>query len=106
MATDDDSLREQLGRMLADGLKTNWENRAYNSEQVAEVIDHLQSLAADNYKQKLVIGGFTAYPYGDDPELPQSCETCMYYLKHRRYCELPELAVPVEPQWSCIVWRI
>jgi hypothetical protein len=25
---------------------------------------------------------------------------------HRRFCELPELMLPVEPQWSCRLWRI
>jgi hypothetical protein len=30
----------------------------------------------------------------------------MYYKVHRRYCELPELDFPVEPEWSCRLWRI
>jgi hypothetical protein len=30
----------------------------------------------------------------------------MYYLLHRKFCELPELALPVEPTWSCKLWRI
>ncbi len=103
---DDDSLREKLGKMLADGLETDWENRAYDSQQVAEVVNKLQSLEKDDWEQKLIIGGFTDYPYGEDEEISQSCETCMYYLKHRKYCELPCLDCPVEPEWSCIVWRI
>ncbi len=103
---DDNSLREKLGKMLADGLKTDWEERAYTSEKVSEVVGRLGHLAADDYEQKLVIAGFTADPYGDPDDISQSCETCMYYLKHRKYCELPELELPVEPQWSCIVWRI
>ena len=103
---DDDSLRDKLGAMLADGLETDWEDRAYTSEQVVNVVARLRPLAADNYEQKFVIGGFTDYPYGDDPDISQSCETCMYYLKHRKFCELPELDCPVEPQWSCVLWRI
>jgi hypothetical protein len=104
--SDDDVLREKLGKMLADGLETDWKNRAYDSQQVAEVVGKLKSLAKDDWEQKLVIGGFTNYPYGEDEEIIQSCETCMYYLKHRKYCELPSLDCPVEPEWSCIVWRI
>lgn len=103
---DDDALREKLGKMLADGLKTDWETRAYDSQQVAAVINKLQHLEKDDWEQKLVITGFTLEPYGDDPDISQSCETCMYYLKHRKYCELPELDCPVEPEWSCILWRI
>jgi hypothetical protein len=103
---DDNSLRETLGAMLADGLKTNWENRAYDSESVAKVIGELEKLDHDDWEQKLIIGGFTNFPYGADEEIEQSCATCMYYLKHRKYCELPSLDCPVEPEWSCIVWRI
>ena len=39
-------------------------------------------------------------------DIEQACETCMYYKVHRRYCELPELELPVEPEWSCRLWRI
>ncbi len=102
----DDLLREKLGEMLAGGIDTDWKNRAYTSEQVNQAVARLQHLAPDDYEQKLVIGGFTNYPYGDDDDISQSCETCMYYLKHRKYCELPELECPVEPEWSCILWRI
>ena len=101
----DDALRDELGQMMKAGLNTEWESRAYTSEQVNQTIARLQHLDARDYKQKLVIAGFTLAPYGDE-ELSQSCETCMYYLLHRKYCELPELNVPVEPQWSCILWRI
>jgi hypothetical protein len=101
----DDALRNKLGQMMSVGLKTDWETRAYTSEQVNETVARLQDLKADDYEQKLVIAGFTLEPYGDE-ELSQSCETCMYYLLHRKYSELPQLDVPVEPQWSCILWRV
>ena len=102
---EEDSLRDKLGTMVAVGLVTDWENRAYTSEQVNETVARLQHLEATDYEQKLAIGGFTNFTYGDD-DLPQNCQTCMYYLRRRKYCELPELDVPVEPQWSCILWRI
>ena len=101
----DDALRDQLGAMMASGLKTEWEQRAYTSEEVNAVVARLQDLAPEDYEQKLVIAGFTDYPY-EIEDMQQDCKTCMYYLVHRKYCELPELALPVEPQWSCILWRI
>jgi hypothetical protein len=106
MMPDDDQLRSQLGQMMHDGLKTDWEDRAYTSEQVNETVSRLKKLTPADWEQKLVIGGFTLTPYGEDDDISQSCATCMYYLKHRRYCELPELDCPVEPEWSCILWRI
>jgi hypothetical protein len=30
---------------------------------------------------------------------------CMYFVVHRKWCELPELAWPVEPEWWCRLWR-
>lgn len=102
---DDDSIRKELGAMLADGLETEWEDRAYTSEQVNTIVARLQRIAPDDHKQKLIVGGFTNYSYGNEG-ISQDCATCMYYLKHRRFCELPELNVPVEPEWSCVLWRI
>jgi hypothetical protein len=38
--------------------------------------------------------------------MDQSCETCIYFQVHRRYCDLPEIDLPVEAHWSCRLWRI
>lgn len=101
----DDELRNKLGVMMAAGLATNWETRAYSSEQINQIIALLQDLKPDDYEQKLVIAGFTDYPYVIE-DMPQACDSCMYYLVHRKFCELPQLNLPVEPQWSCNLWRI
>lgn len=47
-------------------------------------------------EEKLVVSGFVDKPYGEDE---QRCLECMYYLVHRKWCNLPELAVPVEAEW-------
>ncbi|RWD64504.1 MAG: hypothetical protein EOS36_09890 [Mesorhizobium sp.] len=54
---------------------------------------------------KLVIAGFTLQPV-EHQGIEQACESCMYYLVHRRFCDLPELDLPFEPEWSCPLWRI
>ena len=90
--------------LLAGGLKTEAFPRADTHEAVMEVIGRLR-VAGDDLTAKLVIAGFTLGPIDYDG-IEQACETCMYYLVHRRYCELPELAVAVEPEWSCRLWRI
>lgn len=51
----------------------------------------------------MVISGFVDHPYGPDK---QRCRECMYYLVHREWCDLPELAVPVDADWWCRLWRI
>ena len=106
--TSDDALRKLLETRLKAGLHTEIEPRAYSHEEVLEVIGRLQALDADDYDGKLAVGGFTLDPHNPTGEEgdEQACETCMYYVVHRRFCELPELMLPVEPEWSCRLWLI
>jgi len=104
----DEDLRSVLEDNLSNGLTTEVEPRAYTSEEVNDVVARLQTLNDDDYSNKLVYAGFTLNPYnpGVDEDDDQACETCMYYLVHRKFCELPELMLPVEESWSCRLWRI
>ena len=105
MATDaDETLRQEIAGLLAGGLETEVFPRAEDSAQVNAIVSRLQSEGKD-LASKLVIAGFTDHTITAD-ELEQPCETCMYYKVHARFCELPELMLPVEPEWSCRLWRI
>jgi hypothetical protein len=99
-----ESLRGEIQFLLEGGLKTEVFPRADTHEEVQSIVGRLKSAGSD-LKAKLAIGGFTLKPvtHGD---IEQPCETCMYYKVHQRFCELPELNVPVEPEWSCRLWRI
>lgn len=101
---DDDKKREDIRALLSDHLKTEAFPRADTADAVNRVVGRLQEVRGDLVR-RLIIGGVTAAPvvHGD---IAQACETCMYFLVHRRYCELPELDIPVEPNWSCRLWRI
>jgi len=100
----DDTVRETIKTILTDGLEAEVFPRGDTQDETLAIIKRLK-VAADDLRQKLIIGGFTLYPV-EHGGIEQPCETCMYYLVHRRYCELPELDVPVEPEWSCRLWRI
>ena len=104
-AKSDEEQRVRLAKLLADGLDTEVEPRAYTHEHVLELIKRLRQINPEDVAEKLKLAGFTLTPYGSEDD-EQSCETCMYYQVHRRFCELPELMLPVEPQWSCRLWRI
>lgn len=99
----ENKLREKIGRMLADGLKTQTEPFPENDTQFGQLLAGLRELDPKDLKAKLVLSGFTDVPYGEDR---MRCQECMYYLVHRKWCDLPELAVPVEPDWWCRLWRI
>jgi hypothetical protein len=100
---DDDRQRDAIGRRMAEGLKTQTEPFPKDDVEFAKVLTELAALDPDDLERKLVIGGFVDHPYGEER---QRCLECMYYLVHRKWCELPELDVPVEPEWWCRLWRI
>ena len=101
--SEDDALRDRIGRMMANGLETKTEPFPENNIEFEAVLDELRVLPSDALEEKLVISGFVDKPYGEDE---QRCLECMYYLVHRKWCDLPELAVPVEAEWWCRLWRI
>ena len=106
---DDDALRARIDGLLAGGLATESAARAYSSDEVCAVCQRLQGLAADDLQARLVVAGFTTEPYvapDDEDGIEQGCSLCMYYERHRKFCDLPEVRLPVEPEWSCILWRI
>ena len=92
-----------IADMLAAGLKTEVEPFPETDKEFGDILLKLRQLDPGDLEGKLVIGGFVDHPYGPDK---QRCMECMYYLVHRKWCDLPELAVPVEPEWWCRLWRI
>jgi hypothetical protein len=100
---EEEKLREKIAQLLASGLRTQTEPFPETHVEFAQILDELRKLPPDDLKGKLVIAGFTDKPYGPDQ---MRCLECMYYLVHRKWCDLPELAVPVEPDWWCRLWRI
>jgi methionine sulfoxide reductase catalytic subunit len=101
-AKSDDEMREEIRRKLVDeGLKTQMAPFPENNVQFDQILAELRALKPDDLEGKLVIAGFYPKPVED-----QRCLECMYYLVHRKWCDIPELAVPVEPDWWCRLWRI
>lgn len=106
--TDTSQLRLKLLTLLDSGLETQWQDRAQSSEGVNAVVARLQQLEPTDYPGKLITAGFTPDPYvsPEEGDIDQSCATCMYFERHRQFCDLPELKLPVMPEWSCVLWRI
>jgi hypothetical protein len=103
MNSDRDGQLKTIATMLANGLATQVAPFPETGKEFNDILVELRQLDPSDLKGKLVIGGFVNHPYGPDK---QRCMECMYYLVHRRWCDLPELAVPVEPEWWCRLWRI
>jgi hypothetical protein len=103
MESDGSGMLKEIVAMLAAGLKTQVEPFPENDKEVAEILVKLRQLNPGDLQSKLVISGFVDHPYGSDQ---QRCMECMYFLVKRQWCDLPELAVPVQPDWWCRLWRI
>jgi hypothetical protein len=100
---DSPELRRQITELLASGLQTHVEPFPPTEKEFSAITRELRSLAPGDIKGKLVISGFMDRPYGPEN---WRCADCIYYLANRKWCDLPELAVPVEEDWYCRLWRM
>ncbi len=96
-------LLKKIAHLLENGLETQTEPFPESSVEFAKILDELRQLDPNDIKSKLKIAGFTNQPYGPDE---MRCQECIYFLVHRKWCDLPELSVPVEPDWWCRLWKI
>lgn len=94
-----DSLRQQVTRLLAGGIATAREPVPQTSEEAREIIEAL--MGNTTLEHKLVTAGFALHPRDG-----QRCKECMYYRVTARWCVLPELNLPAEEDWWCRLWRI
>jgi hypothetical protein len=92
-----------MAEMLEWELETQVEPFPETEKEFAGIIAELRLLDATDLKGRLVIGGFLNRPYGPDK---LRCMECINFLVNRKWCDLPELALPVEPDWYCRLWRI
>lgn len=96
-----DALRKTITEALADGLDTQTEPIPETMKDREKIADCLREIDSQDFKQKLIVAGFADHPIGEN-----SCAECMYYVVSGRWCALPEIALPVEPEWWCRLWRI
>jgi len=97
----DKELLERIDKLLKGGLKTITEPIPEDNRQFEAIVSQLADIPASNLEEKLVVSG-----YLDHPVEEMRCLECMYYLNHRKWCNLPEINLPAEPDWWCRLWRI
>lgn len=95
-------LRQRIAGLLAEGLETQVEPFPPTEREFGEIVVQLRRLDKDDLVGRLVIGGFLDHPGPDN----WTCADCIYYLANRKWCDLPDLALPVEPDWYCRLWRM
>ena len=100
---EENQLRNRIEHLLGNGLRTETEPFPETEKEFTQLLAELRALPPEDLQTKLVKSGFTLQPFGPDR---MRCQECMYYLVHRKWCDLPELSVPVEADWWCRLWRI
>jgi len=100
---DTGALLQEIDQLLRNGLSTRIEPFPETDREFAEILDELRALAPGDIKGRLVIAGFKNEPYGPEQ---QRCQECIYFLVHRKWCDIPEVSLPCEPDWWCRLWRI
>lgn len=98
-----DMLLQIIEDMFADGLVTEVEPFPETDKEFSKLLDILRPLDANELRKKLIISGWLLEPYGPDK---MRCQECMYFLVHKRWCDLPELNLPAKADWWCRLWRI
>lgn len=101
--SEEDKLRDEIGAMMADGLETITEPFPKNHFLFDAIVNQVAEVPKENVKRKLILSGFIDHPYGEDQD---RCKECIYYLSNRKWCDLPALDLPVEPEWWCRLWKI
>ncbi len=97
----DKELLSSIAKMLDAGLKTVTEPVPEDNFEFDVIVKQLALIPADDVENKLVVAGFVNHPKDD-----MRCLECMYYLNHRKWCNLPEINLAAESEWWCRLWRI
>lgn len=100
---DHETLLRMIEDLLNEGLETKVEPFPESDREFAAILDKLRQYGPDQLAEKLIESGWKLTPHGEDR---MRCQECMYFLVHRRWCDLPELNLPAEPEWYCRLWRI
>jgi len=74
-----------------------------SNETIDETVERIKS--ASDRKAKAEIAGLIREPLTQD-DLAMACDNCIYFLPRKRWCDLPELDFPVDPDWYCKLWRV
>ena len=72
-------------------------------ETIHAMVDRLR--ACPDPKERADIVGLARAPVESDG-IEQSCANCIYFLARRGWCDVPELNIPVDPEWYCAMWRV
>ncbi len=101
----DDTVRVWADGLLAFGIDPIIEPFPKTQHEFLAIVEELRALHENDLIARLRIGGFTNYSMGEGEDI-QRCKECIYYHPNRKWCDLPELPIPVDAHWWCRLWKL
>jgi hypothetical protein len=101
----DDTVRVWADGLLAFGIDPIIEPFPKTQHEFLAIVEELRALHENDLIERLRIGGFTNYSMGEGEDI-QRCKECIYYHPNRKWCDLPELPIPVDAHWWCRLWKL
>ena len=101
----DDTVRVWADGLLQFGIDAILEPFPKTQHEFLAIVEELRALHENDLIGRLRIGGFTNYSMGQGEDI-QRCKECIYYHPNRRWCDLPELPIPVDAHWWCRLWKL
>jgi hypothetical protein len=106
----DNLLRYHINEILKAGIITDL-SLAPNDISWQHIVQEIRGLDKDDLISHLEVGGFANHSLGEQVDMADGdfvlrCAECIYYYPNRKWCDLPELPVPVEEHWYCKLWKI
>jgi hypothetical protein len=100
-----ETVRVWVDGLLAYGVKSTMSPFPETQQEFLGIVRELRQLDRNDLLGRLDIGGFANHEVGAGDEM-QRCMECIYYLPNGKWCDLPELPIPVEPHWWCRLWKM
>jgi hypothetical protein len=101
----EETVRVWASGLLAWGIDAILEPFPQTQREFLQIVEELRRLHGNDLIARLRVGGFTNYSMGEGDSI-QRCQECIYYHPHRKWCDLPELPIPVEAHWWCRLWKL
>lgn len=101
----DDTVRVWADGLLRFGIDPIIEPFPKTQHEFLAIVEELRGLHENDLIGRLRVGGFTNYSMGEGEDI-QRCRECIYYHPNRKWCDLPELPIPVDAHWWCRLWKL
>jgi len=104
-SSETETVRLWVDGLLSYGVKSTMNPFPETQAEFLAIVRDLRQLNENDLLGRLDIGGFANYTIGEG-EGTQRCQECIYYLPNGKWCDLPELPIPVEAHWWCRLWKM